>query len=554
MNVSVLVNYPNYVDGDIHHEMVKKRVAVWLNRLEQKNGTLKFEDIQFIDLSEKKVQSPKKVYDIVRDVSSDIVLYFFSGTIIHYEDDLFLNQNQSNIKRTHSSVSVKKVLEENSRTLFFCDIFSEKNEPKRNIQFYKNSHIFINKEKRTNSTFLDKFIDLNHIRPYFYPKDIIRFMLEKFNIKSDVLTNFPTENEKIVSFKKSFEIWHHDSENFGSNNKGSREDGIQTLKFLSKQLRFSKSAKSLLKYFKACDPETDVRDAASRALSSIKKPEIIVSTYIVNKNIDFDKSIGHMVSIPAGYFIIGSDPSTDKNSLPEEQPRHKIYLDTYDIQKYPVSIKIFKHYLLETGKNKVVNNTEYRECITPVTNVTWYEAIEFCIWLNSRLREKKKISNDTEYRLPTEAEWEKAARGTTGDIYPWGNTFLEDTCNYRNLNIGKVVESGSYKPKGNSPYGICDMAGNSWDWTISNWGEGGSKPDFSYPYILNDGREDILAGPHVRRVIRGGAYYYWDYCLRSSTRNLMFPDTAHTGGGFRLVKSRTKHLSDLHKNFGAVDD
>lgn len=554
MNISVLVNYPEYIDGDIHHEMVKKRVAVWLNRIEQKNGTLQFDDINFINLSANNIQSSKKVYDVIRNISSDIVLYFFSGTTRHYEDDLLLNQNQSSKKKERNSISVKKVLQENDKTFFFCDVLAEKKESKKNIKFYKNSHLFIKKNKKSNSSFLDRFIDLNNIRPYFYIGDILRYLLEKFNIKNDVFLDHSLENIRISSFKKSYEIWYHDSENFGSDNKGSREDGIQTLKFLSKQLRFAKSAKSLLKYFKTCDPEFDVRNAANRALSSIKKSEIIVSMYVVNKNIDFDKNIGPMVLIPAGYFIMGSDPNTDENSLPEEQPRHKIYLDTYKIQKSPVNIKLFRHYLLETGKNKVVNNTEYRDYITPVTNVTWYEAIEFCIWLNSRLREKNEISDDTEYRLPTEAEWEKAARGEEGTIYPWGNTFTEGTCNYRDLNIGKVVESGSYSPKGNSPYGIWDMAGNSWDWTISNWGEGGSKPDFSYPYISSDGREDILAGPNVRRVIRGGAYYYWNYCLRNSTRNLMFPDTAHTGGGFRLVKSRTKHLSDSYKNFGAEDE
>src|SRR5690606_17447059 len=128
----------------------------------------------------------------------------------------------------------------------------------------------------------------------------------------------------------------------------------------------------------------------------------------------------------------------------------------------------------------------------PVVNVTWHDALAFCQWAG--------------VRLPTEAEWEKAARGTDGRIWPWGgNEPTDKLCNF-NMNVGDTTPVGAY-PAGASPYGCLDMAGNVWEWTISLWGKDANKPDYGYPYDPNDGREAPDAPDAVRRTLRGGSWF-----------------------------------------------
>ena len=159
----------------------------------------------------------------------------------------------------------------------------------------------------------------------------------------------------------------------------------------------------------------------------------------------------------------------------------------------------------------------------PVVGVSWYEALAYCTWLNEKLKKwaeeklkgaelqsdqrslwEKLAHGEKIVRLPTEAEWEKAARGERRCRWPWGNEWAEGHANTKEANLEETNPVGIF-PLGASPYGLLDMAGNVWEWTISRWGRKSIyKPDYGYPYQSNDGRER-LGGPDFR-VLRGGSW------------------------------------------------
>jgi formylglycine-generating enzyme required for sulfatase activity len=159
----------------------------------------------------------------------------------------------------------------------------------------------------------------------------------------------------------------------------------------------------------------------------------------------------------------------------------------------------------------------------PVVLVTWQDARAYCRWL----------SEVTGYRcrLPSEAEWEKAARWDADAEralqYPWGGDFDEERCNVDAHGELRLQSSpvGQYSPAGDSPYGLVDMAGNVWEWTGSLY-----QP---YPYDAGDGREDPNA--ESDRTVRGGAYDEGPLLARSAWRNSVRPDVRLANVGFRVA-------------------
>jgi len=180
----------------------------------------------------------------------------------------------------------------------------------------------------------------------------------------------------------------------------------------------------------------------------------------------------------------------------------------------------------------------------PVVGVTWYEAVAFCRWLTERLQEWEGIPEPLatllrvgtlpwQVRLPTEAEWEKAARGTEGRLFPWGDRPDPDRANYADTGIGTTSAVGCF-PGGASLYGVEDLSGNVWEWTRSLYRD--------YPYDPADGREELRG--KGSRVLRGGAFFYGVRYIRCASRRMFLPDLWDRLNGFRVVVA-PNFISDL---------
>ncbi|MDY6875415.1 MAG: SUMF1/EgtB/PvdO family nonheme iron enzyme [Chloroflexota bacterium] len=234
-----------------------------------------------------------------------------------------------------------------------------------------------------------------------------------------------------------------------------------------------------------------------------RKPDVLTITSPIHLE---------LVRVPAGEFLMGGDKSKDKKAYDYEQPQHRLHVSEFYIGKYPVTNAQYAAFVRAT-KQQVPRHWKKGKIPSgkgnhPVVYVAWYDALAFCEWLS---RETGK-----DFCLPTEAEWEKAARGTGGRIYPWGNGQpTAELCNFGN-NIGRTTPVGQYSPQGDSPYGCADMAGNVWEWTRSLWGKDWAKPDFGYPYNPTDGRENLKA--EVLRVLRGGSFVLDRHLARCAFR------------------------------------
>ena len=237
-----------------------------------------------------------------------------------------------------------------------------------------------------------------------------------------------------------------------------------------------------------------------------------------------------MVWIPPGPFLMGSDKEKDPQAFDDELPQHRVTLPGYWIGRYPVTVAQFRAFVEASGHRPQDPDSLKGPDEHPVAWVSWYDALAYCRWLS----EKAGIP----VALPSEAEWEKAARGTDGRIYPWGDEPPDEgRCSFKN-HVRGTTPVGRYSPQGDSPYGCADMAGNVWEWTRSLWGEDLRKPDFKYPYDPEDGRENLETGRDVRRVLRGGAFLDEDRRVRCAARLRLDPNRRYGDFGFRVVAAR----------------
>lgn len=237
-----------------------------------------------------------------------------------------------------------------------------------------------------------------------------------------------------------------------------------------------------------------------------------------------------MLLIPAGEFLMGSDPQKDRSAFRNEQPQHTLHLPGYYLAKTPLTNAQYATFV-EATSHKPPRHWEGGQPPKgkedhPVVNVSWHDAIAYCRWLSE--------ATGRPYRLPSEAEWEKGARGTDGRIYPWGDHWDERLCNTWEGRKEDTAPVDAH-PKGASPYGLLDMAGNVWEWTTSLWGENWQQLTFTYPYDQSDGRENQEADDHVLRVLRGGSANDSQRFVRCALRYWFYPNFKKYYLGFRVV-------------------
>lgn len=224
------------------------------------------------------------------------------------------------------------------------------------------------------------------------------------------------------------------------------------------------------------------------------------------------------IPIHAGYFWMGCEED-DLGARDDEKPQHRIYLFPYRISKYPITNIQYLHFLKDTHHptpSHWIDHTIPRGLEThPVVNVSYGDAVAFCRWAS-------RVEGCT-YRLPTEEEWEKAARGEDKRRYPWGDQWHLDHCNSSETELGKTTPVKAYESVGASPYGVVDMLGNVAEWTCSWYGQYPRSPSNS----LYFGR--------IQRVVKGGSWIHPIEWARVTFRGHYKPETQRSFLGFRIV-------------------
>jgi formylglycine-generating enzyme required for sulfatase activity len=254
-----------------------------------------------------------------------------------------------------------------------------------------------------------------------------------------------------------------------------------------------------------------------------EKKNVVVETlklpHVVSSSNKLTLSNGmEFMCVPAGIFLMGSRDG-NKLAYDEEKPRQSFDIPyDYWMARYPVTNELYNTYIsFEGGKHREVGWEKKKN--HPILYIEWIEAMEYCQWLNNLF--KGELPSGLMLRLPTEAEWEKAARSTDGREYPWGAQFDKNKCNTSEGGKGGTTSVGSYSPHGDSPYGCADMSGNVWEWTHSVFK--------SYPYKAHDGRENEKSSD--ARVLRGGSFTNSGRDARCAFRYNRF----YNFSGFRVV-------------------
>ncbi len=252
-----------------------------------------------------------------------------------------------------------------------------------------------------------------------------------------------------------------------------------------------------------------------------------------------------LIEIPRGVLLMGD------NRLRDAAPQQRIEINAFAIGKYPVTNAEFAEFIAARGYETEAYWTtmgwkwqqgrlgqdalpafwkepRLNQPRSPVVGVSWYEAVAFCHWLG--------VCQNVSYRLPTEAEWEYAARGeNNARNFPWGEKFERGRANTAEAGFGGTTPV-SHFPAGVSPFGVWDMAGNVFEWTLSKWGRNWQELQFAYPYRANDGREDMEGSG--ARVMRGGSWFNPYPEALCAYRSRYLAGSRGSNIGFRVAKVR----------------
>lgn len=242
-----------------------------------------------------------------------------------------------------------------------------------------------------------------------------------------------------------------------------------------------------------------------------------------------------LAHIPAGTFSMGS------NTHPNSQAIHTVSTEAFQIGVFPVVNAHYLDFNQATSRPWHSPSANMPETLNhPATDLTWHDANAYCIWLTSRWHQSGTISQDERVRLPTEAEWERAARGdqvekdSSKSTYPWGGAWQFDASNSEEAGLNAPCAVGLFPGYG-SQFGCRDMVGQVWKWCSTLWGEDMCTRSFSYPYLGDDGREATEAPPTVRRVLRGGCFSSGALKATCAYRGSLEPAGYWRGNGFRIV-------------------
>ena len=242
------------------------------------------------------------------------------------------------------------------------------------------------------------------------------------------------------------------------------------------------------------------------------------------QRVSWEKAGIELCLVPAGDFVMGRPEHEGYDS---EHPEHVIYLDPYYIARYPVTNEQYARFVQETG-HRVPYDPLEQSCNWnpdsqtpprgkekhPVVNVSWEDATTYCEWAS--------------LRLPSEAEWEKAARGPDGRSYPWGHEDPTATlCNF-DRNLEGTTPVGHYSPHGDSPYGCADLVGNVWEW-VNDWYQ-----DDYYRRSPSENPTGPSSGEY--RVLRGGSWVSFPHNAHGASRDGASPANTCDFLGFRCAR------------------
>jgi formylglycine-generating enzyme required for sulfatase activity len=290
--------------------------------------------------------------------------------------------------------------------------------------------------------------------------------------------------------------------------------------------------KALTRVIRRDDLAPVERAAAGEVLARLGDPRFRADAWYLP-----DEPLLGFVEIPAGPFRMGSDKKRDPEAWDDELPEHEVTLRRYFIARYPVTVAQLRAFV-EDGGQVASRNALSGPDTAPTDWVMWREALAYAEWLTTKLRAwegtpeplRSLLREGTGGKpwcvtLPSEAEWEKAARGSDSRKYPWGDEPLDKTrANYAETGIGAPSAVGCF-PLGVGPYGVEELSGNVWEWTRSLF--------HGYPYNPTDGRENSNAPDDKPRVLRGGAFDSGGRFVRAACRHPAYgrPQRWLPGGG-----------------------